>query len=61
MLGTAMAELKLHGRPWELARRRREGEGEGEGEGKGAVEGAVGEGSVRAAPFDPVLHVACCT
>jgi hypothetical protein len=57
MEGTAMAELKLHGQPWELTQRGREWEGEGEkGRGSGGAMGAVGEGSVRPALFGPGLR-----
>jgi hypothetical protein len=44
MEGAAMAELKLHGRPWELTWRGRDEEGEGEGrEGLWGVGAPCGE------------------
>jgi hypothetical protein len=65
MKGTAMAELKLHGQPWELTRRGREG-GRGRGRGgdatRGAPWGAAGGGPrSMAAWFGPAaaLCVVC--
>jgi hypothetical protein len=55
MDGTAMADLKLPGRPWVLARRGRDREGEGEGE-RGARLGGHGGGCRRGAqPVAPLF------
>jgi hypothetical protein len=60
MEGAAMAKLKLHVRPWELARRGRDEEGEGEGVGwGGAMGGGYRRSSVllkRGSLFGPMLH-----
>jgi hypothetical protein len=55
MEGAAIAELKLHGRPWELTWRGRDEEGEGEGR-EGLWGGTMGGGCRRGAqPVAPLF------